>query len=80
MTIMKKEKTIIFANTILLIIVLLYPWKEDMMFRFATVVLIFHNGILLIPDKKIQIVNKAISLFFFLLVLVLGFWYNFYKY
>lgn len=77
---MKKENSIIFANTILLVLVLFYPWKEDMTFRFTTVIFIYFNGLLLIPDKRIQLANKLISIIAFLLVLILGFWFNYFKY
>ncbi len=73
-------KATLFGSTFLLFVVIFFQWKDDMMFRFSSVVLIYYLGGLQYSDKKIQKINQLISVIVLLLVFILGFGFNYFKY
>lgn len=78
---MKNNPTIILiGSTLILIIIVFFKWEGDMTFRFSSVVLLFNFIGLQFANKKIKRISQVISIIAFLLVLILGFCFNYFKY
>lgn len=72
-------KAILFGSTFLLIVVVFFQWKGDMVFRFSSVVLLYYLGGLQYSEKKIQKINQLISVIALMFVFILGFWFNYFN-
>jgi Na+(H+)/acetate symporter ActP len=78
---MKNNPTgILISSTLILIIIVFFKWEGDMTFRFSSVVLLFNSIGLQFVDKKLKKISQIISIIAFLLVLILGFGFNYFKY
>jgi len=72
--------SILIGSTLMLIIIVFFKWDGDMTFRFSSVVILFNLIGLQFVDKKIKKISQIISISAFLLVLILGFWFDYFKY
>lgn len=73
------EVTLI-ASIIILIIVVFFRWEGDMTFRFSSVVLLFSFIGLQFTDNKLKKISKIVSIITFLIVLILGLGFDYFKY
>jgi len=70
----------LFLITAFLLFVLFFHWRGDMTLRFSTIVLINSLQGSLYMDKKIKRINQFISLVLVIVVFILGFCFDYFKY
>jgi hypothetical protein len=78
---MKTNKIyVLIAIAVLLLYVILYPWKGDMTLRFSSILVAnsFHGY--LYDNIKLRKLNAIISLVIVIILFILGFGFDYYKF
>lgn len=68
------------AIVICLLFVIFYPWKGDMTIRFSTILGANSLQSYLYNDKKLGKINSIISLIIIIVVFILGFGFDYFKF
>lgn len=76
----KNKNFTMLVNLVLLILILFFKWQGDMTFRFSTILVLNSLHGQFYSDMKLRRINTIVSLVLIVIVFVLGFFYDYYKF
>jgi hypothetical protein len=71
---------VIITISICILYVIVYPWKGDMTFRFSTILVANTLHGFLYDDIKLRKINALVSIIILIIVFILGFGFDYFKF